>query len=200
MPSWSVPIIALCSPLLFITLYSRIWRASRLEVHNAILGGLSCVIFTALVTNLIKLAVRPLSWQYYRGHNHPNRWTEHCWTEHHVHDTSCGRCIILDVSIQRIHGWGCGLMPICCRLADPGQILWRCAGLRAMSLGMPIQGWPFAAKMPKMLQRAARASPVVCHYFSASPHLSLHLCKGLIELMGCLLLNVAVSETMIQKG
>ena len=63
MPSWSVPIIALCSPLLFITLYSRIWRASRLEVHNAILGGLSCVIFTALVTNLVKLAVRPLSWQ-----------------------------------------------------------------------------------------------------------------------------------------
>ena len=60
-PSWSVPIIALCSPILFITLYSRIWRASRLEVHNAILGGLSCVIYTALVTNLIKLAVRPLS-------------------------------------------------------------------------------------------------------------------------------------------
>lgn len=57
-PSWSVPIIALCAPILFITVYSQIWRASRLEVHNAILGGLSCVIFTALVTNLVKLAVR----------------------------------------------------------------------------------------------------------------------------------------------
>ena len=57
-PSWSVPIIALCAPILFITVYSQIWRASRLEVHNAILGGLSCVIFTALVTNLVKLSVR----------------------------------------------------------------------------------------------------------------------------------------------
>ena len=57
-PSWSVPIIALCAPILFLTVYSQIWRASRLEIHNAILGGLSCVIFTALVTNLVKLAVR----------------------------------------------------------------------------------------------------------------------------------------------
>ena len=56
-PSWSVPIIALCSPIAVMAVYSQIWRASRLEVHNAILGGLSCVIFTALVTNLIKLAV-----------------------------------------------------------------------------------------------------------------------------------------------
>ncbi len=38
--------------------FAQLWRASRLEVHNAILGGLSCVIFTALVTNLVKLAVR----------------------------------------------------------------------------------------------------------------------------------------------
>lgn len=58
-PSWSVPIIALCAPIIFLTVYSQIWRASRLEVHNAILGGLSCVIFTALVTNLVKLAVGP---------------------------------------------------------------------------------------------------------------------------------------------
>ncbi|CAK0784440.1 hypothetical protein CVIRNUC_007644 [Coccomyxa viridis] len=83
-PSWSVPIIALCSPILVITLYSRIWRASRLEVHNAILGGLSCVIFTALVTNLIKLAV---------GRPRPN-FVALCWPEGDVTwDTNSGLAV-----------------------------------------------------------------------------------------------------------
>ena len=82
-------------------------------------------------------------------------------------------------------------MQICCRWADPGQTLWRSAGLRVMSLGMPIQGWLSVARAPEMLQRAARASPVVGRDFSASSNSSSHLMRS-TELLGCLLLNMAV--------
>ena len=94
-PSWSVPIIALCAPILFITVYAQLWRASRLEVHNAILGGLSCVIFTALVTNLVKLAVRnckPLLKQLRcLRHKHPKLYhlSSGCTTSAHPHSHIC---------------------------------------------------------------------------------------------------------------
>jgi hypothetical protein len=58
-PSWSVPLLALSAPALGIVLHALLTKqASRLEVHNAVLGAWSCVITAALITNLIKLGVR----------------------------------------------------------------------------------------------------------------------------------------------
>ncbi len=57
-PSWSVPVIALCAPAAVIIAHSYIRQTPRLEVHNAVLNALMCVITTALITNLIKLGVR----------------------------------------------------------------------------------------------------------------------------------------------
>ena len=57
MPAWAVPVISLFSPVVVILLYTFWRQSSRLEAHNAILAALSCVITTALVTNLIKLGV-----------------------------------------------------------------------------------------------------------------------------------------------
>ena len=57
-PAWAVPLISLFSPVAVILLHAACWRqSSRLEAHSAILAALSCVITTALVTNLIKLGV-----------------------------------------------------------------------------------------------------------------------------------------------
>jgi hypothetical protein len=56
-PSWSVPVISLCTPAAVIIAYFHLRNAPRLEVHNAVLSSLMCVITTAFITNLIKLAV-----------------------------------------------------------------------------------------------------------------------------------------------
>jgi hypothetical protein len=57
-PAWSVPLISLLSPVLAVLAHALIWRQTpRLEAHNAVLTALSCVMATALATNLVKLGV-----------------------------------------------------------------------------------------------------------------------------------------------
>ena len=71
-PAWSVPVISLFSPLLVILAHALIWRQTpRLEAHNAALAALSCVMTTALVTNLIKLG---------GGRPRPD-FVERCWPD-----------------------------------------------------------------------------------------------------------------------
>ncbi len=61
-PSWSVPVISLCGPAAVLIAYFHIADTPRLEVHNAVLNGLMCVITTAFITNLVKLGVRLVPW------------------------------------------------------------------------------------------------------------------------------------------
>ncbi|KAK9837235.1 hypothetical protein WJX81_000517 [Elliptochloris bilobata] len=56
-PSWSVPIISTCGPAAVLVAYYFAAGPSRLEFHNTLLGCLSCVVATALATNLVKLSV-----------------------------------------------------------------------------------------------------------------------------------------------
>ena len=58
-PSWSVPVISTCGPAAVLVAYYLTAGAARLELHNTLLGCLSCVAATALATNLVKLSVRP---------------------------------------------------------------------------------------------------------------------------------------------
>lgn len=51
--------ISTCGPAAVLVAYYLLAGASRLELHNTLLGCLSCVVATALATNLVKLSVRP---------------------------------------------------------------------------------------------------------------------------------------------
>ena len=57
-PSWSVPVISTCGPAAVLAAYYFMAAPTRLEIHNTLLGCLTCVIATALATNLVKLSVR----------------------------------------------------------------------------------------------------------------------------------------------
>ena len=57
-PSWSVPVISTCGPAAVLVAYYLAAGAPRAELHNTLLGCLSCVVATALATNLVKLSVR----------------------------------------------------------------------------------------------------------------------------------------------
>ena len=50
--------ISTCGPAAVLVVYYLVAGASRLELHNTLLGCLSCVVATALATNLVKLSVR----------------------------------------------------------------------------------------------------------------------------------------------
>ena len=58
-PSWAVPLIATLVPAAAFALHNFLVKPSRLEAHNTLLACWSAVFATALVTNLVKLGVRP---------------------------------------------------------------------------------------------------------------------------------------------
>ncbi len=62
-PSWSVPVISTCGPAAVLAAYYFVACPTRLELHNTLLGCLTCVLATALATNLVKLSVRTSAFQ-----------------------------------------------------------------------------------------------------------------------------------------
>ncbi|CAL8469516.1 g9057 [Coccomyxa elongata] len=94
-PSWSVPVIALCGPAAVIIAHSYIRQTQRLEVHNAVLNALMCVITTALITNLIKLGV---------GRPRPNFMMQ-CWPDGDVQwDATSGEALCSKNTINPAEG------------------------------------------------------------------------------------------------
>jgi hypothetical protein len=57
-PAWAVPCVALLTPLLCIAGFLAAGRINRLEAHHACLMVVSCVAFTGVLTNWIKVNVR----------------------------------------------------------------------------------------------------------------------------------------------
>ncbi len=56
-PAWAVPVLSTCGPASVFIAWYIIWRPSRWEMHNLILGLMASVFACALITNMIKITV-----------------------------------------------------------------------------------------------------------------------------------------------
>ncbi|KAL3145164.1 hypothetical protein ABBQ38_001763 [Trebouxia sp. C0009 RCD-2024] len=70
-PAWVVPTLSTFGPASIFIVWYLIWRPSRWEMHNLILGLMASVFACALITNMIKITV---------GRPRPN-FAERCWPE-----------------------------------------------------------------------------------------------------------------------
>ena len=59
-PAWAVPVVSFLGPAAVLTAYKFVFKPSRLEFHNLLLGLGGSVLSTALFTNFVKLTVRVL--------------------------------------------------------------------------------------------------------------------------------------------
>ena len=56
-PAWVVPVLSTCGPTSIFIAWYIIWRPSRWEMHNLMLGLMASVFACALITNMIKITV-----------------------------------------------------------------------------------------------------------------------------------------------
>ena len=56
-PAWVVPTLSTCGPASIFVVWYLLWRPSRWEMHNLILGLMASVFACALITNMIKITV-----------------------------------------------------------------------------------------------------------------------------------------------
>ncbi|DBA69974.1 TPA: hypothetical protein ACH3X2_012463 [Trebouxia sp. C0005] len=77
-PAWAVPVLSTCGPASIFIAWYIIWRPSRWEMHNLILGLMASVFACALITNMIKITV---------GRPRPN-FAERCWPGGQSHQYS----------------------------------------------------------------------------------------------------------------
>lgn len=94
-PAWAVPTVAILSPLLVVFAGHATGQSSAYETHHAAMSAITCVLFTGLATNFIKVNV---------GRFRPN-FVERCWPHGAVPEFDVdGRPVCADAALDPLEG------------------------------------------------------------------------------------------------